>query len=105
MDQNYFWNIVFLLAIGTISIRFSIIAISKRLIISEQAKEIFSFIPAAILPALVTPMVFFHKGAVDWVFGKERLFILILATAISYFSRSTLATIAFGLVALYLIHL
>ena len=101
---NYFWTNIFLLAFGTIGIRFSLIAVSGRIKITDRTKEIFSYIPAAILPALVAPMVFFHQGSVAWLQGKERAVILILSTVVCAITRSTLATIAFGLIALYLLH-
>lgn len=100
---EYFWTNVFFLMIGTIGIRISIIAVSGRIQINERWREIFSYIPAAILPAFVAPAVVLHHGHVNWVFGKERLLILVAASLICFLTRSTLATIAFGLVMLYLI--
>lgn len=102
IPQAYYWVNVLLLAIGTLAIRGSIIALSAKVKISDRLKELFTFIPAAILPAFVAPAVFFHKGAVDWVFGKERVVVLVLATILCAVTRSTLATIVFGLAALYL---
>ncbi|MDZ4677112.1 MAG: AzlD domain-containing protein [Oligoflexia bacterium] len=101
IEASYFWQNIFFLAIGTLAIRGSIIALSARVKISDRVKEIFSYIPAAILPAFVTPSVFFHQGKVAWAYDKERFLILIFATVVCYFSRSTLATVGFGLVALY----
>lgn len=98
---DYFWINVLLLALGTYAIRFSIISISTRVTISDRLKELFSFIPAAVLPALVTPLVFFHQGQVGWAQGKERFLVLVAATVVCYFSRNMLLTIGFGLVALY----
>ncbi len=103
IDSGYFWLIVALLTLGTESIRFSLIAFSHRVHISTRTKELFSYIPAAILPALVAPMVFFHQGSVSWLAGKERALVLALACVVAAFSRSTLATILFGLIALYLL--
>lgn len=102
IPQGYFWINVLLLGIGTLAIRGSIIAISGKVKISNRLKELFTFIPAAILPAFVAPAVFFHQGAVTWMAGKERVVVLVLATILCAITRSTLATIAFGLVALYL---
>lgn len=98
---GYYWLNVVLLAIGTIVIRGSIIALSARVKISDRFKEIFTFIPAAILPAFITPAVFFHQGQVSQVLYKERVVILILASILCWFTRSTLATVGFGLAALY----
>jgi hypothetical protein len=101
MDPSYFWIVIIFLALGTFSIRISIIAISGRIQISDRAKELFSFIPAAILPAFIAPAVFFHQGQVNWFQGKERLFVLVLAVLVSLKTRSTVVTIIFGLLALY----
>lgn len=102
IPQSYYWVNVFLLAVGTLVIRGSIIALSAKVKISDRLKELFTFIPAAILPAFVAPAVFFHKGSVEWMMGKERAAVLVLATILCAVTRSTLATIAFGLVALFL---
>lgn len=101
IEPSYYWNNVVLLALGTLAIRGSIIAISGRVKIPERLRELFSYIPAAILPAFIAPAVYFHEGNVGWLFGKERCVVLVLAAVICYFSRSTLATIMVGLAALY----
>jgi branched-subunit amino acid transport protein len=102
--SNYFWLNIFFLSIGTIAIRFSFIAFSSKFKVTEQMKQIFSFIPSAILPALIAPSVFFHNGSVAILQGKERFVVLILSTIVCFFLRSTLATIVFGLVLLYLLN-
>lgn len=99
---GYYWLTVILLAIGTMAIRGSIIALSARAKISDRLKELFTFIPAAILPAFIAPAVFFHQGQVSWMVGKERVIVLILAAILCWVTRSTLATVGFGLLALYL---
>lgn len=105
IPTDYFWLIVMLMTIGTIGIRFSLIAVSSRVKISDRTKEIFSYIPAAILPALVAPMVFFHQGAVQWLHGKERAVVLAATLVVCTLIRSTLVTVLFGLVALYLVRM
>lgn len=99
---GYYWLTVILLAIGTIAIRGSIIALSARAKISDRLKELFTYIPAAILPAFIAPAVFFHQGEVSWMIGKKRVVVLILAAILCWITRSTFATVGFGLLALYL---
>jgi branched-subunit amino acid transport protein len=101
IDPPYFWNNVLLLAVGTLAVRGSIIALSSRIQFSERARELLSFIPAAILPAFIAPAVFFHQGRVPEALGKERFVVLALAALVCLRTRSTLATVASGLVALY----
>ncbi len=102
---EYFWLSVFLLGIGTFSIRYSLVSISGRIKIDDRARALFSYIPSAVLPALVAPMVFYHQGSVAWLAGKERAAVLVLAIMVCAFSRSTLATIVCGLLGLYLVRL
>ena len=101
IESNYFWWNIFFLAIGTFAIRASIIAMSSKVQISNWWKDIFSYIPAAILPAFIAPAVFFHQGQVSSVYGKERFLVLMAATAVSFVWRSTLATIGVGLALLF----
>lgn len=101
ITSSYFWLNVFVIALGTFSIRFSLIALSRKFVISDRIKEILSFIPAAVLPAIIIPIVFYHKGEVSWLYEKERAFILVFAIAICYLTRSMFLTILSGLLALY----
>jgi branched-subunit amino acid transport protein len=101
--SGYFWANILMLGLGTFAIRYSLVSVSGRLQISARARELFSYIPAAVLPALITPMVFFHQGSVAWLAGKERVAVLLLTAAVCAFSRSTLITILFGLIGLYLL--
>jgi branched-subunit amino acid transport protein len=103
IESSYFWWSIFFLSIGTLGIRGSIIAASEKIEISARHREIFTFIPAAIIPAIVVPMVFFHQGQVPWLLGKERLFTLVLATVVCFYSRNMLVTVGFGLAALYFV--
>lgn len=103
IPTDYFWKNIFLLALGTILIRGSIIAISSKVRVSQRVREIFSFIPAAVLPAFIAPSVSYHTGKVEWLYDKERLFVLIIAVGVSYITKSIVATITLGLVLLYFI--
>jgi branched-subunit amino acid transport protein len=104
IEQSYFWTVVAFLAVGTLAIRGSIIAVSSlgKFEISDRMRELFTFIPAAIIPAIVAPMVFFHSGKVEWLGNRERLWVLIMATVVCYFTRHIVITVVFGLLALYL---
>lgn len=103
INSNYFLLNVLLLVMGTLFIRGFFIALSSRLNISSKVKELFTFIPAAIFPALIMPAAFFHKGTVELLAGKERFLILIASGIVCYFFRSTLFVISFGLILLYLV--
>ena len=103
INETVFWNNILLLGIGTFGIRSFFIFFSHRIKISARQKEILSFIPAAVLPALMTPMVFYHQGDVSWLADKERLVIFLLALVVAYKFKNMLVTIAFGLTLLFLL--
>lgn len=101
INNNYFLFNVVALTIGTIAIRGCFIALSSKMNISAKVKDLFTYIPAAILPALVIPATFFYQGQVEWLAGKERFIILLLVSTACYFYRNTLFVIALGLSLLY----
>lgn len=103
INGNYFLLNVVALTFGTIFIRGFFIALSGKMKISPKVKELFTYIPAAIFPALIIPATFFHQGAVEWLGGKERFVILLLSSVACYFYRNTLFVICFGLSLLYLV--
>lgn len=91
--------------IGTLCIRGSFIAMASRMKISPKIRELFSFIPAAILPAIFVPVTFFHQGSIDPLMGKERFLVMIVCLVATYFIRNTLFCVALGLSLLYFLHL
>lgn len=103
INNNYFLLNVFALTVGTIMIRGSFIFLSSKMKISPKLKELFSYIPAAILPTLIIPATFFYQGKVDIFGGKERFLILLVSIVAVYFIRNTLFIIIFGLALLYVL--
>lgn len=103
IDSTYFITNVILLMLGTIAIRGSFIAISGKMKISHKVKDLFTYIPAAILPALILPGTFYHQGAVEWLNGKERFVVMLVCLVVCSFIRHTLFCICLGLGLLYLV--
>ena len=103
IGSKYFLINVVLLMIGTISIRGSFISLSGKMNISDKVRQLFTYIPAAIFPALIVPVTFYHQGESQFLFGKERCAVMLAMICISWFMRNTLAIIALGLVALYFV--
>ncbi len=103
INDHYFFLNVVLLAVGTIMIRGSFIALSGKMKNSEKLRELFSYIPSAVLPAFIFPATFFHRGIVESIYGKERVLILIASGVVFFFVRSTLLIISLGLILLYVV--
>ena len=105
INNNYFLLNVAALAVGTFLIRGFFIALSAKMVIPARVKELFTYIPAAIFPALIMPATFFHQGTVEMLAGKERFLTLIAATLVCFFVKNRLFVIVFGLVLLYLVRM
>ncbi|MBL7665230.1 MAG: AzlD domain-containing protein [Bacteriovoracaceae bacterium] len=103
IDNNYFLIITFLLCVGTLLIRGSFIAFSEKMNLSPRVRELFTYIPAAIFPALFVPATFFHQGIVEAISGKERFLVLIASSILCYFVRKTIVVIGFGMLLLYFV--
>lgn len=102
MNSHSFWTSVWLLAIFTLLIRASFFFLYRYLKMSDSVKRAFSYIPVAVLPALIAPGVFFHKGGSEIFFGFERSVTFVFAAFICYFSKSSVVTISSGMVLLFL---
>ena len=102
-SEWYLWQVVFPLGLGTLLIRCSFLFLGDRVRLSPIVKEVFTFIPAAVLPALAIPMVFFHEGIVAAINGKERFVAFLIGVVVCLISKNILVTIVCGLVMLYLL--
>lgn len=103
MNSQYLWQTIIPLGIFTFIIRSSFVFLSNKIKISKRAEELFTFIPAAILPALFAPMVFHYNGDISYLLFKERVIALLVGGVIAFKTRNIFYSILAGLVSLYLI--
>ncbi|WP_027184223.1 AzlD domain-containing protein [Desulfovibrio inopinatus] len=88
-----------LLGLGTWIFRASFLLAADRLRTSERFIRLLSFIPAAVLSALVVPAIIYHQGHIDALHGKERIIAGIAAAIVAWRTKNILATITTGMVA------
>lgn len=105
IDAKTFWVVIFFLSLGTYTTRVFFLLLSDRIRIPESLKKLFSYIPAAVLPALITPMVVFHQGSLELLAEYERPLVMVFATLVCFWSKSMVVTVGFGLTALYVLNL
>lgn len=95
------WIVILALGIGTFLIRYSFIGLVGDRVLPRWLMRLLAFVPVAVLPALVAPLVVWPaatRGAVD----PARLIAAAVALAIGMTTRNILATIAGGMGTLYL---
>ncbi len=92
------WIAIVVIGVGTYAIRASFLLVAHRFRgLSPTTREVLRMIPAAALAALVAPALLRPEGRLDLV--SPELLAGLVAMAVAWWTRSILATIAVGLVA------
>jgi branched-subunit amino acid transport protein len=85
----------------TFALRLSFIALLGRVELPPFLGRTLRFVPAAVLTAIVIPLLFYENGALDVSLGNERLLAGLVAALIAWRTRSVLFTIGGGMAALW----
>ena len=73
------------------------IALLKKEMFNDRIREVLSYVPSAIFPAIIFPAIFLdNTGSFDFT-DNPKILAAIIATCVGIFSRSVLATIFSGL--------
>ena len=73
------------------------IALLKKEMFNDRIREVLSYVPSAIFPAIIFPAIFLNNTASFQLEDNPKIIAAIIATIIGIFSRSILATIFSGL--------
>ena len=87
----------------TFLIRLSFIAFGHRLPDDPRISTVLRYVPPAILGALIAPEIFALNGSVSLAPDNPRLWAALAALLVARLTRSVLATIAAGMVALWVV--
>ena len=79
------------------------IALLKKEMFNERIREILSFVPSAIFPAIIFPAIFLDNSGDFQLENNPKIMAAIIATIIGIFSRSIIATIFSGLASYWFI--
>ena len=85
----------------TFALRLSFIALLGRIEIPLVFGRALRFVPAAVLTAVVIPLLFYENGALEASLGNERLLAGLVAALIAWRTRSVLFTLAGGMATLW----
>ncbi len=96
------WIVIGGLGVATYLVRFSFLAVAHRLTaLPERIRIALRMIPPAALAALVAPALLRPEGYVDLT--SPRLWAGVLALGVAWWTRSLLATIVAGMVAVVIL--
>ena len=85
----------------TFALRLSFIALLGRIRIPSSLGRALRFVPAAVLTAMVIPLLFYENGALEASLGNERLLAGLVAALIAWRTKSVLFTLGGGMATLW----
>lgn len=88
----------------TFLIRLSFIAFGHRLPDDPRLTAVLRYVPPAILGALIAPEIFISGGHLNLALDNPRLGAALVALFVAWRTRSVLATITAGMIALWSLH-
>mgnify|MGYP001371986340 FL=1 len=91
------WFLIVYCGLITYLTRFSMIAVLKKEMFNDSIREVLSYVPSAIFPAIIFPAVFLDNTGSFELTDNPKILAAIIATAVGIFSRNILATIFSGL--------
>ena len=92
------WTLILYCGLITYLTRFSMIALIKKEMFNDRIREILSFVPSAIFPAIIFPAIFINDAGLIEIEGNLKIIAAIIAMIIGIVTRSILATIFSGLI-------
>lgn len=93
------WTLIIYCGLITYLTRFSMIALIKKEMFNDRIREVLSYVPSAIFPAIIFPAIFLDNSGSFLIENNPKIIAAIIATVVGIFSRSIIATIFFGLAA------
>ena len=91
------WALIIYCGLITFLTRFSMIALLKKEMFNDRIREVLSYVPSAIFPAIIFPAIFLdNTGSFDFT-DNPKILAAIIATIVGILSRNILATIFSGL--------
>ena len=87
----------------TFALRLSFVALLGRMEIPPFFERALRFVPAAVLTAVVIPLLFYVDGTLEISPGNERLLAGLAAALIAWRTRNVLFTLAGGMATLWML--
>ena len=92
-------NLALIIYCGLITFltRFSMIALLRKEMFNDRIREVLSYVPSAIFPAIIFPAIFLDSFGSIQLEENPKILAAIIAMGVGIFSRNIIATIFSGL--------
>ena len=92
------WMSVIIAGLITYFTRFSMITFVNSKMMSKKVRLVLSYVPSTVFPAIIFPAVFFNDYGNLVEINDPKIFGILAAIIIGFFSRNIIATILAGLI-------
>ena len=97
------WLSIIIAGILTYFTRMTMIALVSRDMLGDRIKEVLSYVPSAVFPAIIFPAIFINDYGTFIEMNDPKIFGAMVAIVVGYFSRNVIATILSGLISYWII--
>ena len=92
------WSLIICCGIITFFTRFSMVALLKKEMFNDRVREVLSYVPTAIFPAIIFPAIFLDNVGLIQIEDNPKILAAIIATIIGIITKNIIATIFSGLI-------
>ena len=93
------WTLIIYCGLITFLTRFSMIALLKKEMFNDRVRDVLSFVPSAIFPAIIFPAIFLDNSGLLQFENNPKVLASIIAVIVGMLSKNIIATIVAGLAA------
>ena len=97
------WSLIIYCGLITFLTRFSMIALLKKDTFNKKTKIILSYVPSAIFPAIIFPLVFLDDLGNLELNNNPKILAALVSIVVGFFSKNVLATIFTGLISYWIL--
>ncbi len=97
------WALIIYCGLITYFTRFLMIALIKKKMFNDRVRQVLSYVPTAIFPAIIFPAIFLDNSGSILIEDNPKIMAALIATLIGIFSRNIIATIFSGLASYWFI--
>ena len=91
------WFLIIYCGLITFFTRFSMIALLKKEMFNDRVREVLSYVPSAIFPAIIFPAIFLDNAGSIQIEDYPKILAAFVATIVGMLTRNIIATIFSGL--------
>ena len=98
-------NLALIIYCGLITFltRFSMIALIKKEMFNNRIREVLSYVPSAIFPAIIFPAIFLDNSGSMQIEDNPKIIAAIIAMLVGVLSKNIIGTILSGLLSYWMI--